>query len=139
MYVRHDDWHCSRCGKYADPQHLDYDTGLCWPCQDGEKPMKMYILILDDVPIGHAINSAAHASLACYLRFQQTQEMKDWLANSFKKVTCRVSRQELDSAIGFIPEHIVITESNLDGRVMCAAFAPRAEWDSFFKTLALWK
>lgn len=103
------------------------------------KSSKMYILILDSVPTGHAINSAAHASLACYLRFAETQEMKDWLANSFKKVTCRVSRQELESAIGFIPEHVVITESNLDGAVMGAAFAPRETWDPFFKTLALWK
>lgn len=101
--------------------------------------MKMYILILDSVPTGHAINSAAHASLACYLRFQDTPEMTQWVTSSFKKVTCRVTQQELDTAIGFVPEHVVITESNLDGAVMGAAFAPRAEWDPFFKTLALWK
>lgn len=28
------DWFCSKCGKYSDPQYLDYDTGLCWDCQD---------------------------------------------------------------------------------------------------------
>jgi hypothetical protein len=108
------------------------------------KPMKMYILILDNIPIGHAINSAAHASLACYLRFQATPEMTQWVTSSFKKVTCRVTQQELETAIGFVPEHVVITESNLpseDGKpsVMGAAFAPREAWDPFFKTLALLK
>lgn len=28
------DWFCSKCGKYNDPQSLDYDTGECWKCQD---------------------------------------------------------------------------------------------------------
>ncbi len=29
------DWVCSKCGKYFDPQCLDYETGKCWTCQDG--------------------------------------------------------------------------------------------------------
>jgi hypothetical protein len=37
---------------------------------------KMYILIPDDIPLGHAINSAAHASLACYLQFKDDGDMK---------------------------------------------------------------
>lgn len=99
----------------------------------------MYILILENVPSGHAINSAAHASLACYLRFQDFPSTQEWLATSFKKVTCRVTRQELEIAKGFIPEHVIMTESALDGQVTAVAFAPRAEWDPFFKTLKLWK
>ncbi len=27
-------WHCSMCGKYSDPQHLNYETGMCWECGD---------------------------------------------------------------------------------------------------------
>ena len=102
------------------------------------KPTKMYILILDDVPLGHAINSAAHASLACYMTYQDTLEMDEWVNTSFKKVTCRVTRQELGMALGLVPDNVVITESNLGGVVTGAAFAPRPEWDPFFKTLKLY-
>lgn len=101
--------------------------------------MKMYILILDDVPTGHAINSAAHASLACYLRFQDSHTMDEWLEKSFKKVTCRVTKDQLDEACRLSYDHVILTESNLDGRIVAAAFPPRTEWHPFFKTLQLWK
>ena len=102
------------------------------------KPSKMYILILDDVPVGHAVNTAAHASLACYLRFGQSQSMQTWLNESFKKVSCRVSREQLEKALDLADNHVVMTESALGNRVMGAVFAPRPEWDAFFKTLSLW-
>lgn len=101
--------------------------------------MKMYILILDSVPNGHAINSAAHASLMCYLKFKDSPNMQEWLKSSFKKVTCRVSPQDFATAIGFESEHVIVTESNLEGKTVAAAFPPKAEWDPFFKTLSLWK
>lgn len=103
------------------------------------KPTKMYILILQDVPAGHAINSAAHASLACYLQFGHQADFRSWLALSFKKVTCKVTPEQLDEAQKRAGDCVIITESALDGAVMGAAFAPRSEWDPFFKTLSLWK
>lgn len=102
--------------------------------------MKMYILILDDVPTGYAINSAAHASLACYLKFQHLPIMSEWLDSSFKKVTCKVSREQLEKALDVEKSyHVSLTESSLGNRLMCVAWSPRTEWDPFFKTLTLWK
>lgn len=101
--------------------------------------MKMYILILEDVPVGHALNSAAHASLACYVKYAHLPDMQKWLAESFKKVTCSVTREQLAQAEKLADHFVVIKESNLHNRIMGAAFAPREEWDPFFKTLQLWK
>lgn len=101
--------------------------------------MKMYILILDDVLTGHAVNTAAHASLACYLRFREMSEMQIWLDTSFKKVSCRVTREQLEKALDLEDHYVVMTENALGDRVMGAVFAPRPEWDPFFKTLELWK
>jgi len=101
--------------------------------------MKMYILILDDVPVGHAVNTAAHASLACYLRYGSSSNMKLWLDSSFKKVTCSVSRDGLEKALDLADDNVVMTESALGNRVVGAVFCPRPEWDAFFKTLSLWK
>jgi hypothetical protein len=99
--------------------------------------MKMYILILENVPAGHAVNTAAHASLACYLKYRDTSDMHRWLT-FFKKVSCRVTQEQLDTAKELAGDYVTITESNLDGAVTGAAFAPRDTWPSFFKTLELW-
>lgn len=101
--------------------------------------MKMYILVLEDVPVGHAINSAAHAALACYLKYGETPEMQAWLANSFKKVACKVTLEQLEKAKEMADDFVSITESNLDGRLMCVAFKPRETFDPYFKTLSLWR
>jgi len=38
--------------------------------------MKMYILIKESVPLGFALVASAHASLAAYLKFKDSEEMK---------------------------------------------------------------
>ena len=43
MSSNRSDWICCKCGKYSDPQHLDYNTGECWTCQDGVVDSNMYI------------------------------------------------------------------------------------------------
>ena len=101
--------------------------------------MKMYILVLDDVPTGFAMNSVAHASLACYIKFQHLPAMSEWLSSSFKKVTCKVSKEQFDKAYGLAENKTMITESALGGRVVAVALAPQEEWDPFFKTLSLWR
>ena len=45
--------------------------------------MKMYILVKKDVSAGHAIVAVAHASLACYLKFKDSEEVKQWLSGPF--------------------------------------------------------
>lgn len=60
--------------------------------------MKMYILVREAVPAGFAILAAAHASLACYLKFRDAPEVAAWLAGPFYKVVCRVSDAEFEAA-----------------------------------------
>ena len=104
--------------------------------------MKMYILIDEDVPVGFAINSAAHGAIAAHNEFNDLDEVcldyQEWLANSFKKVTCKVSKAELDKACeaGYF---IDVTESALGGQLVARVFAPRPEWPKCFKHFALYK
>ena len=99
--------------------------------------LKVYILIKDYVPVGHAVNSAAHASLMMYLAFEKRQEVKDWLEHSFKKVTCVVSPEVFEQAKNF-EDKVIVTESNFDDEELAMAFCPREEWPEFFKKLKLY-
>ncbi|OWK41713.1 hypothetical protein FRUB_03791 [Fimbriiglobus ruber] len=100
--------------------------------------MKMYILVRDAVPPGFAILAAAHASLACYLKFRDAPEVAEWLAGPFYKVVCRVTDAEFERAKE-CPDHVVLTESALGGVEVAAAFRPRAEWPKAFAFYRLYK
>lgn len=96
------------------------------------RKLKMYIFVTNDIPLGHAVNSVAHASLACYLRYDTDTVMNDWVACSFKKVTCEVSRQELEKLALREERHVKITESALDNKLTAVAFCPIREWPREF-------
>ena len=100
--------------------------------------MKMYILIKDSVPLGYAMVAAAHASLAAYLKFRDCEEVKQWLAGPFRKAVCKVSEEEFEKAKD-VPDHVVLTESALDGQEVAIAFRPRAEWPKAFKFYPLYR
>lgn len=100
--------------------------------------MKMYILIKETVPEGFAILAAAHASLAAYLRFADESETKEWLSGPFYKVICKVTEQEFEKAKGF-EDHVVLTESALEGAEVAIAFKPRTEWPKAFRFYRLYK
>lgn len=100
--------------------------------------MKMYILIKDSTPTGFAILAAAHASLAAYLKFSESAEMREWLSGPFYKVICRVTDEEFERA-KTVPDHVVLTESALDNQEVALAFKPRAEWPKMFKFLKLYR
>jgi peptidyl-tRNA hydrolase len=100
--------------------------------------MKMYILIKESVPTGFAVLAAAHASLACYLKFKDTSDMNLWLSGPFYKVVCRVNDQEFEKAKEF-EDHVLLTESALEGREVAIAFRPREEWPQAFKFYKLYK
>lgn len=100
--------------------------------------MKMYILIRDSVPTGFAVLGAAHASLACYLKFRDDPEVTEWLAGTFYKVVCRVSDEEFQGAKAFA-DHVVLTESALDNAEIAIAFRPRPEWPKLFRSYKLYK
>lgn len=100
--------------------------------------MKMYILVRDDVPLGFAMVAVAHASLAAYLKFQDTPEVKAWLAGPFFKAVCLVNAKEFDNARQ-VADHVVLTESALDNREVAIAFKPREQWPKMFRYLKLYR
>ena len=100
--------------------------------------MKMYILIKESVPTGFAVLAAAHASLACYLKFKDTSDMNLWLSGIFYKVVCRVNDQEFEKAKE-VEYNVLLTESALEGQEIAIAFRPREEWPKAFKFYKLYK
>ena len=100
--------------------------------------MKMYILIKEAVPLGNAIVAAAHASLAAYLRFQNSPEVEQWLSGPFYKVVCKVSESEFERAKSE-PDHVVITEAALDNEEAAIAFKPREEWPKAFRYFRMYR
>ncbi len=100
--------------------------------------MKMYILIRDSLPTGHAVLAAAHASLAAYLKFKDTPQVAEWLSGPFYKVVCRVSDAEFEQGRA-CEAPVVLTESSLGGQEVAIAFRPRREWPKAFRFFRLYK
>lgn len=105
--------------------------------------MKMYILVRKDAPKGFAVNAIGHASLACYLKFQEEVDMRSWVVNSFKKVTCKVTDEELEQAMAGFSEdldYVQITEGACHNDLMAIAFRPRfGGFPDVFKTFKLYR
>jgi peptidyl-tRNA hydrolase len=100
--------------------------------------MKMYILIKESVPLGIAMVTVAHASLAAYLKFKDSPEVKEWLSGPFRKVVCKVTDSEFEKAKTF-EYAVVLTESALDNQEVAIAFKPRQEWPKAFKFFKLYR
>lgn len=108
--------------------------------------MKMYILILDESggsnePLfghGKAIVAAAHASLACYLKFADHPDVASWLSGPFYKAVCLVSPREFNLARD-AGDYVSISESSLGGKEVALAFRPREEYPKAFKFFRLYK
>lgn len=100
--------------------------------------LRMYILIREAVPAGFAVLAAAHASLAAYLKFRDTPEVAEWLAGPFYKAVCKVTDEEFERAKE-TPDHVVLTESALDGQEVAIAFKPRAEYPKAFRFFKLYR
>lgn len=99
--------------------------------------MKMYILIKESVPPKFAPVIAAHASLACYKKFEQDEDMQTWINSIFKKVVCRVNDKEFENAKKE-ERHLVLTESALDNQEVAIAFSPRTEYSKQFRFFRMW-
>lgn len=98
----------------------------------------MYILVKDSIPPGKAMVGVAHASLACYLKFQDDPVVKDWLEGPFYKTVCLVNDTEFKKAKSE-HDHVVMTESTLDNQETVIAFRPREEYPKYFKFFRLFK
>ncbi len=100
--------------------------------------MKMYILIKDSVPDEFAPVIAAHASLACYKKFEKYADMQTWINGIFKKVVCRVNEQEFQRAAAS-ERHVILTESALNDQEVAIAFCPREDYSKTFKFFRKWR
>ena len=99
---------------------------------------KMYILVKEAIPLGKAVVGIAHASLACYLKFQDTMEVKKWLEGPFYKTVCKVSEKEFEKAKQE-SDSVLMRESTLDNVETTIAFKPRVEYPKYFKFFRLYK
>jgi hypothetical protein len=97
----------------------------------------MYILVKDNIPDKLVPVITAHASLACYKRFEQDEKMRVWIEGIFKKVVCIVNENEFEQFKNE-EQHVVLTESSLGDREVCIAFCPREEFPKRFKFLRMW-
>lgn len=100
---------------------------------------KLYILLLDDVPLGYAINAAAHAGCSAALGWRDDPDFETWAATSYRKVTCTVTQNQLAQCkLACGGGWIDITESALGSKVVAVVFKPRDEWPKVFKHLRLY-
>lgn len=99
--------------------------------------MKMYIIVKNSIPDKLVPVITAHASLACYKKFQEDEQMIAWMNGVFKKVVCMVNEVDFENYKNE-PDSILLTESSLDNREVCLAFCPRAEYPKKFKYLSMW-
>lgn len=98
----------------------------------------MYILVKDSIPTGFAVLGAAHASLAAYLKFKDEPAVAEWLSGPFYKTICKVTDAEFERAKA-VDDHVVLTESALDGAEVAIAFCPRVEWPKMFRFFKLYR
>ena len=99
--------------------------------------MKMYILVKESIPNNLVPVITAHASLACFLKYEQDEEMQHWINSVFKKVVCKVTEVEFEKARQ-VEKNVLLTESLLNNQEVCLAFSPREEYPKFFKFFRLW-
>ncbi len=100
--------------------------------------MRMYIVVKKSVPAQLVPVITAHASLACYKRFEKHNHMVEWINGIFKKIVWSVSEKEFE-ALKEEQDNIVLTESALDNQQVCIAFCPRPDFPKKFKFLRMWK
>lgn len=97
----------------------------------------MYILIKENVPNKLVPVIAAHASLACYKKFEMEDDMQIWINSVFKKVVCKVNDKEFENSKSEV-KSILLTESALNNEEVCIAFCPRNEYSKQFKFFRMW-
>ncbi len=97
----------------------------------------MYIILKEAVPAKLAPVIAAHASLACYKKFEADVRMVQWINSVFKKVVCKVSEEEFNQ-LKHETDYVLLTESALNNQEVCLAFCPREEYPKKFRFFKMW-
>src|SRR5687767_4219927 len=102
--------------------------------------MKLYILVLDDVPDNFVPVVCAHSSLMAHLEWHDKgiEGYDDWLKNYFKKCVVSVNQKEFERAKTF--ENVkLVHEKGLDNREVALVLCPRKEYDKAVRFYKLWK
>ena len=99
--------------------------------------MKMYIIVKDNIPDKLVPVITAHASLACYKKFESNENMIKWINGIFKKVVCLANEAEFEK-LKDETDFVVLAESSLDNKEVSLAFCPREEYPKKFKFLKMW-
>jgi peptidyl-tRNA hydrolase len=99
--------------------------------------MKMYIIVKDNIPDKLVPVITAHASLACYKKYESNENMIQWMNGIFKKVVCIADETEFNK-LKNETDFVVLTESSLDNKEVVLAFCPREEYPKKFKFLKMW-
>lgn len=97
----------------------------------------MYIIVKDNIPDKLVPVIAAHASLACYKKFESNEDMIKWISGIFKKVVCTANETEF-AKLKNEADFVLLTESSLDNKEVCLAFCPREDYSKMFKFLKMW-
>jgi hypothetical protein len=105
--------------------------------------LKMYFAVLDTIPLGLAMTAVAHGAAAAIESWPNKDDdpvMKEWLEQSFKKVICKVTREQFDRLKDLsLSPYLEMTESALNGIPTVLVFKPRVEWPPIFKELKLYR
>ncbi|TDP00702.1 peptidyl-tRNA hydrolase PTH2 [Flavobacterium sp. 245] len=97
----------------------------------------MYIIVKDDIPDKLVPVITAHASLACYKKYESNDDMIKWINGIFKKVVCTCNELEFEK-LKNEDDFVLLTESFLNNKEVCLAFCPREEYSKIFKFLKMW-
>ncbi len=73
--------------------------------------MKMYIIVKQGIPDKLVPVITAHASLACYKKYESNDDMIKWINGIFKKVVCIATEIEFDK-LKNEQNSILLTESS---------------------------
>lgn len=99
---------------------------------------KVYIAVLDKVPVHMVPVLVAHAILGAHLVWKDTTVWLKWLNNSFKKCVLKVNTKEFNKII--LADNVYLGHENtvLEGHPTCAVLLPREEYPNVIKFAKLW-
>ena len=102
-------------------------------------PYKMYILVLEEIDLGHAMLAVGHAVAAAMKTWKDDINLQVWLNASFRKVVCRATPEQFDKAKTYGIDFLEMSESGLGGARTALVFKPGNDWPTFFKSLQLYR
>lgn len=100
--------------------------------------MKLYIAILDDAPDFMVPTIVAHAVLGAHLQFQDDDNYKQWMIESFRKCTLRVNQKEFNKIAALDKIYLGHENTTLNGQKCCAVVCPRNDIPNVLKFAKLW-